>query len=449
MQASRPQTPDWAPVIPPSQRAGALAAAVAVGEAVTDPGRVAAAMRRVHAQTRFPRTARWIPHDVAQGDTGLALFCGYLDQCFPDTGWDLRAHECLIAATGELAGQQLPLSLFSGLSGLGFVAHQLRRNQARYERLMTAIDAELEPRVLELTGFIDRRCCEGEGLAVGQFDAISGLAGIGVYLLQRQSDPGMNAVLTAVLRSMVALAGNGDDDIPRWFTPTALLSDVTTRARYPQGALNCGLAHGIPGPLALMALSHSAGADVPGLRDAMSRTARWLLAHRADDEWGVNWPSMVSLPGGTIERDRPGRAAWCYGSPGVARALWLAGCALQDEDLKSSAIEAMEAVFRRPIAARQVHSPTLCHGVAGLLQITLRFANDAKLPQFEQAATELVSQLLEAFNPNALLGFCGVEPDGTLVDQAGMLDGAPGVAMALLAAATDARPTWDRMFLLA
>jgi hypothetical protein len=34
------------------------------------------------------------------------------------------------------------------------------------------------------------------------------------------------------------------------------------------------------------------------------------------------------------------------------------------------------------------------------------------------------------------------------VDQPGLLDGAPGVILALLAASTDVEPIWDRLFLL-
>jgi hypothetical protein len=35
------------------------------------------------------------------------------------------------------------------------------------------------------------------------------------------------------------------------------------------------------------------------------------------------------------------------------------------------------------------------------------------------------------------------------VDRPGVLDGAAGVAMVLLAAAVDVEPDWDRLFLLA
>jgi hypothetical protein len=41
-----------------------------------------------------------------------------------------------------------------------------------------------------------------------------------------------------------------------------------------------------------------------------------------------------------------------------------------------------------------------------------------------------------------------MEAGGRRVDNPGLLDGAPGVALALLAACCPAEPTWDRLFLL-
>jgi hypothetical protein len=231
------------------------------------------------------------------------------------------------------------------------------------------------------------------------------------------------------------------------------MGDEETAAMYPHGNLNCGLAHGIPGPLALLALALSRGIAVPGVEETVDRCVEWLIAHRADDQWGVNWPYAVALtPEGLPARgapsDGPSRAAWCYGAPGVARALWLAGVARDQSDWRNLAIEAMKSVYRRPAAARFIDSPTFCHGVAGLLQVTLRFANDTGLPVFTEAAADLTETILAAHEPGSLLGYRNWEPGGTRVDQPGLLDGAPGVLLTLLAASTEVEPSWDRAFLL-
>jgi class I lanthipeptide synthase len=378
------------------------------------------------------------------------LTCAYLDTCFPGDGWDRIGHGYLTTAAEAAERFHLSAGMFSGLAGLAFTAWSLSREATRYRRLLSTIDETLLARVTEQADDLARLTMDG--ISVGEFDAISGLAGIGAYLLLRSDKPGAFMALESALRALVALARDNRSR-PRWWTPAHLLGDEETAVLYPHGNLNCGLAHGIPGPLSLMAITLSRGVVVPGIEEAVDQLAAWLLAHRADDEWGANWPYAISLtqeglPDRGAPMDGPSRAAWCYGAPGVARALWLAGVSRDRPEWRNLAIEAMEAVYRRPIAARQIDSPTFCHGVAGLLQITLRFANDTGLPVFTDAAADLTEQLLSAYEADSLLGYRNWEPSGTRVDHPGLLDGAPGVLLALLAASTDVEPLWDRAFLL-
>jgi hypothetical protein len=225
---------------------------------------------------------------------------------------------------------------------------------------------------------------------------------------------------------------------------------------FPEGYLNCGLAHGIPGPLATMSLAKLAGVPCPGLEQAISQTAAWLADHRLDDRWGANWPTGLGLrvsDEGTetiapVTESPVAQAGWCYGSPGVARALYLAGLALEDATYTALAIEAVRAVVHRPSADRRIVSPTICHGIAGLLQIMLRFADDTGAEDVLVEAELLAEHLLGQYEPETLLGYRSVELEGRRVDQPGLLDGAPGVALALLAASCPVVPAWDRIFLL-
>jgi hypothetical protein len=437
----------WAPVVCGDVAARVLDVAKEVAERLRARNRLLAANQSAAEQTRYPNTVHWEPLGVAQGDAGLALACSYLDACFPAEGWDLTGHEYLTCAAQAAAeAGHLQLSLFAGLAGLAFAARSLSRDGTRYRRLLDALNQELCSRVLEPAGALASR----HGLAVSEFDLITGLSGVGAYLLVQGGVPPGDVALNAVLEGMVALT-EADGGIPHWYTPSHLLSDEAMLGHYPQGNLNCGLAHGVPGPLALMALALEAGFAVGGLREAVGRTADWLVGHRTADRFGPNWPTVVPVaPDGAARPDLldSSRAAWCYGTPGVARALWLAGRALGDEELCSVAVEGMAAVYRRPVPLRRIDSPTFCHGVAGLLQVTLRFARDTGSPFFAKAATALCEQLLTLYEPDRPLGFRAIEPAGNRVDQPGLLDGAPGVVLTLLAASTNVEPTWDRLFLL-
>lgn len=435
------------PLIESDLAAKALAVAREVAERCKDREQLLAANDAALKQTIFPRTIYWEPLGIAQGDAGLALMCSYLDACFPEEGWGKTGHEYLtLAARGAETAGAHHIGLYSGLAGLAFSAQSLSCNGSRYKKLLTSLDYGICGSVLEPSAAMTGR----HGVAVSEFDLIVGLSGVAAYLLQRGYKPPMDVALQAILDRLVALTEE-TDGVPHWYTPHHLLAGEGMAEHYPEGNFNCGLAHGIPGPLAVMALGLGAGLPVEGLREAVTRTAQWLVHHRSGDPYGINWPTVVPYsPNGNVEPGQldSSRAGWCYGTPGVARSLWLAGRALDDEALQQIAVEGMEAVYRRPIEERRIDSPTFCHGVAGLLQVTLRFAHDTGLPVFTDAAAALTEQLLALYDPERALGFCSIEPGGNLVDQPGLLDGAPGVALVLLAASSNVEPTWDRLFLL-
>jgi hypothetical protein len=466
-----------------------------VGSRVADPARVAAAVAAAARETAHPASVHWRDHAVGQGHAGLALLFGALDRHDPGRGWDRTAHQHLTLAARAIEGvARPPAGLFAGLAGLGLVASCLAGDGARYRRLLATLDQALVARVPALVagpgaagqarpagGPVGPRARGPDGgVAVRDVDLISGLAGVGAYLLLRRGRPGVEAALRRVLGSLVDLTGS-DEDGPRWRTPPSQLS-ADERARYPDGYLNCGLAHGIPGPLAVLSLALRAGVDHPGLPGAVASTAEWLAAHRADDPYGPNWPNAVPLTGagpGRVIADAgqatpagpdptavanagqgnpaglgvvaPARVAWCYGGPGVAAALRLAGDALgsgggRHHDLAAAALS---AALARPAEVARADSPSFCHGRAGLLAVTATFARATGDEGFRRAAAAMAAELVDRFDPAAPLGYRDREAGGRLVDQPGLLTGAPGVALALLGAAAPAEPGWARLFLLA
>jgi hypothetical protein len=326
--------------------------------------------------------------------------------------------------------------LFSGLTGLAFAADLVDR--AAHAKLLSTLDGLIVRRSEPILKRIDG---SASGVAEYDLDLVSGLTGIGAYLMAREH----GEALRPILDCLAGLLGRSDE-VPVWHAPPELLPD-DERAGCPRGRLNCGLAHGMPGPLVLLALAKAAGVDEPRLGEAVEQASAWLVAQAFEDEWGINWPAFVRV--GSDRPEPPARAAWCYGAPGVARALWLAGAALEDARLRDIAVAALEAVHRRPPAARRIDAPTFCHGRAGLLQITLRMANDSGSQTLRAAGEELALDLARAFRPEWILGYRDLDHAGRPVDQAGLLYGAAGIALVLLAATTPVPPPWDRMFLLA
>jgi hypothetical protein len=439
---------EWSVGLSEGLRTEALRVARDVAARFRDDDRVTEAVKRTAEQTAYPRSAHWCEHALGQGGGGLALMFGAMDASFPGEGWDADAHRRLErAANAAAARADLGPGLYSGLSGLGFVTWYLSRGRHRYQRFGAAIKEALLPAAQDESM---RLSVSPAGTAVSAFDVISGHAGVAAFLLTRRDDPDLRGVLEIVLDGLIRMAA--DQSVPPgWHTPEGRMGDPSLAARFPGGCLNCGLAHGIPGIIAALSLSVRSGVAPAGAVHAIRHAADRLVALQTPDQWGSNWPTAVpASPEDASPRVlMPARATWCYGSPGVARTLWLAGLATGDDDYCDTALQAMEAVYRRPLPVRGTDSPIFCHGIAGLLQITLRFAHDTGKSIFWAAAEQLTAQVLESYEPASLLGFRNLEGNAIAVDQPGLLDGAPGVVLALLAASTEVKPLWDRMFLLA
>jgi class I lanthipeptide synthase len=412
----------WTPILAVPDAHEALRIAREIGERLRDPDRLA--------------LVRWAPAGVAESHPGLAVAFAQLDASLPGEGWDDAAHEQITRSVEALRGApRVPTGLFSGLAGTAFAADFV--GAERHEKLLSTLDGLIARRLETLVARLDSR---QSGCAEQEIDAVSGLAGLGAYALTRGDETLLQPVVERLARLLSA-----EREVPAWRAPPELLDD-DSRATYPAGRLSCGLAHGVPGPLALLALAKGAGAG--GLDDAIRRSADWLLENPIADEWGVNWPYCVPV-GGTPADDRPARAAWCYGAPGIARSLWLAGEALDDPRLRELAVAALEAAFRRPREELSLDGVTFCHGVAGVLQITLRMSADSGSERLREAASILTAELIERFEPDSLFGYRGLDPEDRPVDTPGLLEGAAGVMVVLLAAATAVPPRWDRIFLLA
>jgi hypothetical protein len=447
-----------------SRRPAALSLGTDIGARLADLATLRTAVAQTERHSGYPELG-WRPDSLAAGHAGLALVFAVLDRTDPGTGWDRVGHDHLqravAAAEAGQHGHSPNPGLFSGLSGLGLAAHLLAASRDRYGRLLAAVDAAVVPQATAMAA----RVAPAAGCRAADIDVISGLSGIGAYLLCRRGSDSARAGLASVLTALAGLLADAGDP-RRWHSP-ADLSSESLREAYPGGHYDCGLAHGVPGPLALLAIATLVGAasdlddvvDVHLVRAGIDAAAHWLADRRMTDDWGPTWPNTVPLAGaGEIDAPNAGapradgrvggsRATWCYGSPGVARALWLAGRASENTDLADLALCAMRCALARPARARGITSPTLCHGTAGLLQITHRFADETGLPDLVQARDALLGELLAAYDPRAVLGYRNVEPSGTLVDAPGLLDGAAGVVLALLSAA-GVSTSWDRVLLL-
>src|SRR5699024_5325079 len=128
-----------------------------------------------------------------------------------------------------------------------------------------------------------------------------------------------------------------------FFTPPEKVSsrEHTELPYLADGYINLGLAHGLPGPLALLSIAALQNVVRPKLQEAIRNLADWLVSQHIVDSYGINWPSF------SVDREvqqKGSRTAWCYGAPGLVRSLYLAALALKDAELRTFSVNALLAI---------------------------------------------------------------------------------------------------------
>ncbi len=383
----------------------------------TRPSTVARARRMaLRLGERLVREAAEIPFDARGlgGASGRALAFDALAMATGDSRYEAAARDQLRAAA---AANDVPhLGLFTGISGLRGVAALLALREQRYLRLAAQCDA-----------FIDARLPTTHSVRVlgtDDFDLIAGWSGIRLARCATAPMPRD--------RLVDLLAWTMRDDA-RWCRIHPLRSEGP-----PENDL--GLAHGIAGVLASVALT-TTPLDRE-LRGLLSRQARALIDCAVRHDGRVGWPAARQAPHGSVVR-----SAWCYGAPGVAAALYWTGMHLRDETIRRVAIETLEGEAKATAATWLATDHALCHGTLGNALVFLSVGTHAENDVLVEGAEVAVAGALDGLERDDAACW-GLGPDMRRQDLSGELDGAAGIALALLTIVGDYPSAWLRLHAL-
>ncbi|MEU4385844.1 lanthionine synthetase C family protein [Promicromonospora sp. NPDC023805] len=356
-----------------------------------------------------PPPARAMPslarQSLSRGDLGAALLSAVRTDNEGQT-LELAARSTMPLLSGQRAG------IFLGAPALTFVLHVAGWKGPAMDRLDAIVAAHVRARLAVAHDRIDA----GRPAAFAEYDLMHGLAGVGTLLLARRTDLDTTKALLAYLVRLTELVRTSLAGArPGWW-----VWHQHSAPDQPGPHANAGLAHGITGPLAVLALAIRRNIRVPGDLDAIGRILAWFDDNRHLDGGWARW---------TGDREAGPRApSWCYGTPGVARAQQLAAIVTGDTRRKQAAEMALAACLTDRARLDALTGSGLCHGPAGTLQVVRRAAADAGDPHtFDPHLTELTNRLRSAPEPR----------------QPGLLEGLPGVRLVLDHPPAPHTPGWD------
>ncbi len=355
----------------------------------------------------------------------LTLLYTYLAQHWPD--YETLAQELVDRLVDEMGDATLDASLYGGFPGMAFIYQQVTGPDG--EDIAESIDAALAETLH--TGWS------------GDYDLINGLVGLGIYTLERLPRPSARRVLTLIVQRLVQMASEEPSGLT-WRTPERRVN-VNGRA---QVSYDLGVAHGVPGAIALLAAALNVG--LTDARVPLEAAMRWVWATRLPPDAVSCFPIRVE-PGVPVLASR---AAWCYGDPGVATALFTGARALGHAPWQEQAIEVARHAASCSLEASAVVDAGLCHGSAGLVHLFGGFHRATGEALFADATRRWTEQTLAFARPGiGLAGYQSLDatpPDFTTLkwrDDGSFLTGVAGIALALFSTVNTLDPGWDRLLI--
>ncbi|MDQ8091286.1 MULTISPECIES: lanthionine synthetase C family protein [Bacillus amyloliquefaciens group] len=383
---------------------------------------------------------------AASGISSVCILFAELDYTFPNKDWDKIGHKYLVSIKERIENgiTNYSLSCLGGLGGIGFSILALSQNQKRYQKFLSEFNSYYFNLLKKHLNEIKNSQKNDSFL----YETIYGLAGIGRYLLFFKDVKDANDLLREILKLIVELTNKlffGTEDKPKKVYSIACEKSI----------FDCGLAHGISGPLSLLSICYKHNVCVEGQLESVRKISNWLINTQVSGLNGLYFPNSVfiSEENKDISLNTNTRDAWCYGSPGICRTLVLAGEATGDARYRNCAISVFKDVIKRNFELQKNYSPTFCHGISGLLMITILLNKSLNMSELKSYKLFLVEALLEFYNTDNIFGFQNIEQDAckkvVVSNELGVLTGATGVLLALLAFKNQKTYTrWESILLL-
>lgn len=435
------RSPNWQPLFTPAEavpfRAAVAEIAAALAAWCPTPFRPGMNWRFVPARQA----------SLAGGAAGIALFHGYLQSAERDRGGaqvasgvavEERPRELLERALEIVAETAVPAGFYGGFTGVAWAVQHLAGivpALAPEEDLVAEADAAL----LQLL--------EAD-LRHEDYDLVSGLVGFGAYALERL--PG--AMATRCLERVVARLDQHAEWSAlgcTWRTPPEHMT-AQQRLEAPSGWYNLGLAHGIPGVIALLGAAHSVGVFPDRTLALLEGATRWLRAQRLPSSETSFYPNGTFPHGGTPVGSR---LAWCFGDLGIAAALDVAARCTGRHDVAEDALALALHAAAVPDAVSRIVDAGLCHGAAGAAHIFNRLWQSTGEKRLADAARHWFERAIGMRRPgHGVAGFLSYQPEEGAASpwypDPGVLVGAAGVGLAFLAATDSLAPEWDRLLMV-
>jgi len=323
--------------------------------------------------------------------------------------------------TQKLLSTSNSLTFCSGLSGCLYILEYFQRQDIMEVEIDQSINFDkILLKKLEVE------------MANNHYDILHGALGIGLYFLNKGDSKIVNKIIDYLLESAEV---DKNKNIYKWKSKLNREGEI---------GFNISLSHGIAGIVVFLSkLIKEKSNRESDLEKMLLGAINYIDSQRLDDNYYSFFPYQSK------QNQSESRLAWCYGDLGVGICYWTAGCALNDVELKSKAIDILLASTKRTsFEQTQIEDAGICHGSAGVCLIFRRMYIETNISEFHEASLYWLERTLDfAEFDDGLAGY-KTNMGGIWQKDYSLLTGISGIGLVLASVILDDDQKWDEILLL-
>lgn len=353
-----------------------------------------------------------------------------LNNLYPSEDWDMVAHRYLESLNNRIELNNLDLSLYQGLCGLGASVLTMSKGN-RYSKYLSSLNEILEHRIEELLDvFKDTTINSSES----NFDVVSGFAGIIRYMLFFKSNNNISSLIQKLLTETILFAESE-------------MSRASNLSIQSDEYVNLGTAHGLSGILSILSIAKLEEVEVKDLDKTIIRMISFFEEHSFVTMDVISFPERIPFSRASYQ-DKIINSSWCYGLSGVNRTLILAAEATGNLDMKNKYTNNYLKFLRTISFTSKITSTIFCHGLVGIIYEAFLIHQDSNEDEIINHMDRLLDKLYENTDWQSINHFPDCTTDLTHIEyNKSTVDGSISVYLVLISLIRNNRFDIDWIFL--
>lgn len=323
------------------------------------------------------------------------------------------------------------LSLFGGLADVAFAVYSISSLTGNFGKFLDSLNKLIADVLLKQIHILKQT-----PLDTGHYDIILGVSGVLNYLLCTYTkEEKIDMVLKEAIMYLSDLCEFkiiDDNYVPGWYTKSY-------KSPFREGMMtenfNYSLSHGIAGVLVVLARSLKLNIIEPKFSKSVKIVLQEMYKQSILEPNGCYYWHGRFYISDYLKEKKPAiedkRMSWCYGSPGILRAMHVAAQSVHDEYMLNFCKDAFLSLVNLPIQEYGFASPTICHGYSGMLMVLKEQYHDTPDEKIHNSIIEITDIILRMYSKNSRYGYFGkegIDED----DSNSLLEGAAGVVLILI-----------------